>query len=155
MTIFSQGEATVNAIADSKRYANAAEHASATNAESCAESFGERCARTVMQLVHGLLERKNVKPATDLHLRSGRSLRSVQTWFQGRHEAPAGALIDLLLSEEGPAILQKIRAEAEAAGRPVPEWFDDLAAVAAVNEAMRRQRSNSRQRAMLREKPKA
>lgn len=120
------------------------------DAGSCAESFGRRAYGAVMRAAQGFFERSDRKPSWEVHLASGHALRTVQAWFADKHQAPASALIALLSTDAAPEVLHAIRVELEAAGRPVPEFYQHLETVSEVASAMRRQERNKAQRAMLR-----
>ena len=117
----------------------------ATDAGSCAESFGRRAFRAAMRAAHGFFERRERKPTYEIHLASGRSLRTVQAWFADKHQGSATALIALLATDAGPDVLRAIRAELEAAGRTVPDFYDDLELIGAVKAAQRSQKRNASQ----------
>lgn len=127
-------------------------HASATNAESCVKSFGRCAYRAVMRSAQSYFKRENRSAAKELVLASGHPLRTVQTWFADRHQGSASALIALLLTDAAPDVLRTIRAEAEAAGIPIPDFYDDLEMIGEVANAMRRQQQNTKQRALSRKR---
>lgn len=122
------------------------------DAGSCAESFGRSAYRAVMRVAQDFFLRSGRKPSWELHLRSGHPLRTVQTWFADKHQGSASALIALLLTDAVPDVLRTIRAEAEAAGIPIPDFYDDLEMIGEVAKAMRRQQQNTKRRALSRKR---
>jgi hypothetical protein len=132
--------------------ANASGSQQEQDAGSCAETFGRRAYRAVMQAAQGFFVRADRKPSWELHLASGHPLRTVQTWFADKHQGSSTALIALLLTDAAPEVLRAIRAEAEAAGLPIPDFYDDLEMIGEVAKAMRRQKKNNVQRAALRKR---
>lgn len=150
MTVSSHGAAMVNEIAESKRYANAADHASATNEGSFAKSFGRCAYRAVMRAAQSFFEGKKRSATSEVEFASGHHIRTVQMWFADKHQGSATALIALLSTDAAPVVLLAIRAELEAAHRPIPKFYDDLEAFAAVANAMREHEQNKKQASALR-----
>lgn len=135
MTLFLQGAASVNGITETS--VKSSRRTTATNEKSFAKSFGRCAYQAVMRAAQGFFERKKRSAAEELRLASGHPLRTVQTWFQDKHQGSATALIALLATDAAPVVLATIRAELKSAGKIIPKFYDDFEAFVAVRAAMR------------------
>ena len=119
--------------------------------QDCHKRTTVRYFSAALRRLHAVWKSAGRKPAYELHLTTGHTLRHCEMMLAGDRAGGGAVFVDLILgTDQGPETISEWIKVREAAGLPVASWAYDLAALAAVSAAMRAQELNRRQAEDLR-----